>query len=81
MWVQHSDDGLVEGSPGWDLVPELIPEEGEALVRKKFGDSFEATDLEEVLAAPASGALSSSAPRPTPASAPPSTARSPAATT
>jgi nicotinamidase-related amidase len=50
VWVQHSDDGLAFGSEGWQYVPELVRGESEPLVHKKYGDSFEATDLEEVLA-------------------------------
>jgi len=51
VWVQHSDDGgLQMGSPNWEYVEELTMGEGEPLVHKKFGDSFEATELEELLA-------------------------------
>ncbi len=50
IWVQHSDDGLVEGTEGWEYVPELRPSEGEPVVHKRYGDSFEETDLEQVLA-------------------------------
>lgn len=51
VWVQHSDDGLVEGSPEWQLAAELVPRrDDEPLVAKRHGDSFEDTDLEEVLA-------------------------------
>ncbi|GIJ08060.1 cysteine hydrolase family protein [Micromonospora andamanensis] len=50
VWVQHSDDGLPQGSDAWQYVPELVREEGEALVHKRYGDSFEDTDLEAVLA-------------------------------
>lgn len=50
VWVQHSDEGLVEGSDAWEYVPELKRQESEPLVQKTFGDSFEGTDLEEVLA-------------------------------
>jgi nicotinamidase-related amidase len=50
IWVQHSDDGLPFGSEGWQLVPELPRHDGEPLVHKVYGDSFEATDLEEILA-------------------------------
>ncbi|WP_037602371.1 isochorismatase family protein [Streptacidiphilus rugosus] len=49
VWVQHSDDGLVRGSDEWALVPELVPGDGEALVEKNYGDSFEDTTLEAVL--------------------------------
>jgi nicotinamidase-related amidase len=50
IWVQHSDEGLEKGSEAWEYVPELVRQESEPLVEKTFGDSFEATDLEEVLA-------------------------------
>jgi nicotinamidase-related amidase len=49
VWVQHSDDGLPEGSDDWAYVPELEIRDGEPVVHKRYGDSFEATDLEEVL--------------------------------
>ena len=50
LWVQHSDDGLPRGSEGWEYVPELKRLDTEPLVHKTYGDSFEATDLEELLA-------------------------------
>ena len=50
VWVQHSSDNLVKGSEEWQFVPELSRDESEALVHKTFADSFEDTDLEEVLA-------------------------------
>jgi nicotinamidase-related amidase len=50
VWVQHSDDELVKGSPGWEYVPELSREESEPLVHKEWGDSFEGTELEDILA-------------------------------
>jgi nicotinamidase-related amidase len=50
VWVQHSEEGFEEGSEGWEYVPELVRREQEPLVNKAFADSFEATDLEEVLA-------------------------------
>lgn len=50
VWVQHSDDGLEKGSEAWEYVPELVRQDSEPLVHKTFGDSFEGTDLEEVLA-------------------------------
>jgi len=49
VWVQHSDDGLAHGSDEWEIVPELKPDDGEALVEKHYGDSFEDTNLESVL--------------------------------
>jgi nicotinamidase-related amidase len=51
IWVQHSDDGdLLRGSENWQYVPELARDDGEPLVHKRYGDSFEATELEELLA-------------------------------
>ena len=50
VWVQHSDEQLEQGSDAWEYVPELARQESEPLVHKTFGDSFEDTDLEEVLA-------------------------------
>jgi hypothetical protein len=50
VWVQHSDDGLEHGSDGWRIVPELEPDPCEPLVEKSYGDSFEDTRLEDVLA-------------------------------
>jgi nicotinamidase-related amidase len=49
VWVQHSDDELVTGSEDWKIVSELILDDGEALVAKNYGDSFEDTSLEKVL--------------------------------
>ena len=48
--VQHSDEQLPSGSDGWWIVPELTPDNAEPLVEKHYGDSFEATTLETVLA-------------------------------
>ena len=51
VWVQHSnDEGLVEGTEGWRYVPELDIDPSEPVVHKRYGDSFEDTDLEEQLA-------------------------------
>jgi nicotinamidase-related amidase len=50
VWVQHSDDGLERGSEAWQYVPELSRRDSEPLVHKSYGDSFEATDLEGLLA-------------------------------
>jgi isochorismate hydrolase len=49
VWVQHSSDHLAKGSESWQIVPELVPGEGEALIEKEYGDSFEATGLEDAL--------------------------------
>jgi nicotinamidase-related amidase len=50
VWVQHRSEELPEGSDAWQVVPELVPDDGEPLVGKEYGDSFEDTDLEPVLA-------------------------------
>jgi nicotinamidase-related amidase len=50
VWVQHNDEAMAIGTDEWQLVPELVPADGEARVDKQHGDSFEGTDLEEVLA-------------------------------
>lgn len=50
VWVQHADDGLEPGSDAWQFVPELTRRDDEPLVHKRYGDSFEATTLDEVLA-------------------------------
>ncbi|WP_406633789.1 cysteine hydrolase family protein [Amycolatopsis sp. WGS_07] len=50
VWVQHESEELEKGSPQWDLAPELKPAPAEPLVEKRYGDSFEDTTLESVLA-------------------------------
>lgn len=57
VWIQHSDEGLVEGSDEWQYVPELARRDDEPLVHKHYGDSFEDTDLESILAGRAVGHL------------------------
>lgn len=57
VWVQHSDEQLKKGSEAWEYVPELKRQETEPLVHKTFADSFEDTDLEEVLAGAGIGRL------------------------
>ncbi|MEV7133746.1 isochorismatase family protein [Arthrobacter sp. NPDC093128] len=57
VWVQHSSEQLAKGSEAWDFVPELKRQEPEPLVHKRFADSFEDTDLEEVLAGAGIGRL------------------------
>jgi nicotinamidase-related amidase len=50
VWVQHFSEELVRGTDPWRIVAELDPREGEPLVNKAYGDSFEDTTLESVLA-------------------------------
>lgn len=49
VWVQHNDDALVQGNEAWQIVPELAPDESEPVVQKRYGDSFEDTNLESLL--------------------------------
>lgn len=49
IWVQHSSDELQPGSEVWRYVPELVREASEPLIEKRYGDAFEATQLEDVL--------------------------------
>ena len=57
VWIQHNSDELPTGSETWQYVPELVRRESEPLVQKAYGDSFEETDLEPVLAERGIGAL------------------------
>ncbi|MEV7097538.1 cysteine hydrolase family protein [Amycolatopsis sp. NPDC051045] len=57
VWVQHTSEELPRGSETWEYVPELVRREPEPLVHKTYGDSFEDTDLEDLLAARGIGAL------------------------
>jgi nicotinamidase-related amidase len=50
VWVQHFSEEFVRGTDSWRIVPELDPREGEPLVEKAYGDAFEDTTLESVLA-------------------------------
>ncbi|GAA5060015.1 nicotinamidase-related amidase [Thermocatellispora tengchongensis] len=50
VWVQHSDEHLTRGSESWQYVPELARRDSEPLVHKSYGDSFEATELDALLA-------------------------------
>jgi nicotinamidase-related amidase len=49
VWVQHSSAELPLESETWQIVPELTPQPSEPVVRKRYGDSFEDTELESVL--------------------------------
>ncbi len=51
IWVQHINSKLIQDNPEWQIVPELVPLEGEETrINKKFNSSFEQTSLEETLA-------------------------------
>lgn len=57
VWVQHSSEEMAQGSDAWAYVPELTRQDSEPLVHKTFGDSFEGTNLEDVLAGARVGRL------------------------
>lgn len=57
VWIQHNSDELPPGSQAWEYVPQLQRLESEPLVQKEYGDAFEATDLEQVLASRGVGSL------------------------
>ncbi|WP_410628282.1 cysteine hydrolase family protein [Amycolatopsis sp. cmx-8-4] len=57
VWVQHTSDELPRDSETWQYIPELVRRDAEPLVHKMYGDSFEATDLEAVLASRGIGRL------------------------
>ena len=57
VWVAHNADELPRDSERWQYVPELVRRDSEPLVHKSYGDSFEETDLESVLAACGIGRL------------------------
>jgi nicotinamidase-related amidase len=50
VWIQHSDDWMAIGSEDWQIVPQLRPADSEPKVDKLYRNSFEATNLEEILA-------------------------------
>ena len=50
IWVQDADEQRLKGSDDWQIVSELKPVKSEPLVDKAYGDSFEDTTLESVLA-------------------------------
>ncbi|MEU6926738.1 MULTISPECIES: cysteine hydrolase family protein [unclassified Streptomyces] len=50
IWVQHSDDDLARDSEPWQYIRELVRRDAEPLVHKTYGDSFEDTELEALLA-------------------------------
>jgi nicotinamidase-related amidase len=57
VWIQHNSDEFPRDSESWQYVPKLVPAETEPLVQKWYGDSFEDTDLEKVLAEHGIGSL------------------------
>jgi nicotinamidase-related amidase len=50
IWVQHNSDDLPRDSVQWQFVAELVRDDAEPLVQKRYADAFEETELETVLA-------------------------------
>jgi nicotinamidase-related amidase len=50
-WIQHVEeaDGSVEGSEGFQLIDGLEPAPGEIKIVKRYGNSFNKTDLGRIL--------------------------------
>jgi nicotinamidase-related amidase len=57
VWVQHSGENLPLGSKEWEYVPELVRDEPEPLIHKRYPDAFEETELEAVLAGLGTGRI------------------------
>lgn len=49
IWVQHSDEYLIKGSAGWEIVDELVPLANEIKIYKTHSNSFVETDLAKQL--------------------------------
>lgn len=49
IWVRHADEDLIQASPAWQLVPALVPADGEPVIDKHFNSAFEKTGLTEIL--------------------------------
>jgi nicotinamidase-related amidase len=49
IWVQHSDDYLVQGTDGWEFVDELKPNTQDLRIYKTEPSSFVGTPLHEEL--------------------------------
>ena len=52
IYVQHNEDnGLVHGTPAWEIHPAIAPLAGDTVVQKHHPDSFQDTTLQQVLEA------------------------------
>ncbi|RYC43201.1 isochorismatase family protein [Pectobacterium zantedeschiae] len=50
IFIQHEEDGMLSGSEGWQLLPEIYQPEGSLFVTKTACDAFYRTPLADVLA-------------------------------
>lgn len=51
IYIRHSDEELVAGTPQWEIAAEIAPSPAETIVEKTYRDAFRETDLQSVLAA------------------------------
>jgi nicotinamidase-related amidase len=49
IWIQHSNEELVERTVEWQISPELDKQPEDLLIPKHYNSSFEETDLEKTL--------------------------------
>lgn len=49
IWIQHSDQDIIQGSQDWEIVPELRADQAEVMIGKHYRSSFVETDLHQVL--------------------------------
>lgn len=49
VWIQHSDQDIIEGSQDWQIVPELSPNSSEKVLGKHYRSSFVDTKLHQEL--------------------------------
>lgn len=49
VWIQHEAEDLPHGSHGWELVPELVPDDREVVVEKHHRSAFGDTGLGDLL--------------------------------
>jgi nicotinamidase-related amidase len=53
IYVRHIEDDspMAYGAPGWQVQPDIAPQEGDLIVDKRFPDAFMQTNLKEELEA------------------------------
>ena len=49
VWVRHSSPQMPIDSADWQIVPGLMPAPGEHIIEKRYSDSFDDTNLSQVL--------------------------------
>ena len=50
IWIQHTNNHMAHGTPGWQLVPALRPNPDDICLNKQFNSAFEQTPLDKTLA-------------------------------